>query len=201
MHNNKMRRAAALLAVMVLATTVFTGGTLAKYTTEKSSTASSAKVAKWLIKVNGADITDASVQNITFNLFNTIKEADTTTVESDVASGLIAPGTGGQADIAVKNESEVNAKYTVKFAYTVTGGNVPIEVSTDNSTWKTLDTSAGTTVSDVALAMNATSTTTLYWRWQYERDADADDTALGIAAKTAAPQVSVTATVTATQVD
>ena len=54
---------------------------------------------------------------------------------------------------------------------------------------------------DIAIARESGAESVIvYWRWAFEGD-DAADTALGIAARTAAPNVQITAAITATQVD
>lgn len=194
--SSMMVRMAALLFVAMMFTMCFVGGTFAKYTSSAQGS-DGAAVAKWSIKVGDTDIATANV--FTFDLFNTIKDSNGTADEGDMApvdGSIIAPGTSGKFDIVIKNDSEVNAKYSI--AYTVTrNDNIPVQFSKDGTTWKTdinnLD------VSDVTINMNETATVSVYWRWKYEDNRDADDTTLGTAAST--PGIEVSAKVTATQVD
>lgn len=197
--SSMMVRMAALLFVTMMFTMCFVGGTFAKYTSSATGT-DSAAVAKWSIKVNTADIATAGGM-FTFDLFNTVKDSDLSSNETDmnpVDGSIIAPGTSGKFDIVIKNESQVNATYSID--YTVENdNNIPVQFSTDGTNWKTnindLD------VSDVAINMSATETVTVYWKWDYYVGAaeDAIDTTLGTTTPT--PGLYVHATVTATQVD
>lgn len=189
-------KVAAVMFAAIMIMSCVTSGTLAKYTSTGTASAT-ATVAKWSIKASGTEIA-ATDPTIDFDLFSTVYDTDGTSAEQDVAGNTIAPGTSGKFNLEVKNESEVNAQYSIDFTVT-NDSNVPLEFSTDDgANWSS-------TLSDVAatdLAMNNTGTTTIQWRWAYERDGkDAEDTGLGIAAQTAAPQVKVEATITATQVD
>lgn len=191
-------RIGVILIALVLITTCLVGGTFAKYISTTTGDAT-ATVAKWSFKVNNTEIAITPAAALTFDLFNTVKEADTTTPETDVAAAKIAPGTGGEFALAVENLSEVNATYAI--AYTAqNASNIPLEFSTDKTTWGTLDSVA---VAATALNMGASATTkTIYWRWAFGDPANnTTDTALGIAAQTTPATVMITATITAAQVD
>lgn len=102
--------------------------------------------------------------------------------------------------LSLKNESEVNAKYSV--TYTLTNeSNVPLEFTTnkdDENSWKSDFTAIN--VSNEALAMDATATTaTVYWRWAFTKDTarDTSDTTLG----TTTPTVTLTAKIDVEQAD
>lgn len=187
---------AVRVAVIVLALTLITacllGSTFAKYTSTAEGS-SSATVATWSWEINDTTATSS----FTFDLFATVKEADTTTAESDVASGKIAPGTGGQFTIKIDNLSDVSGNYAISFAETNAAG-INIEYSTDGTTWGDID---SIEVSSTAIAMTSgTATKTVYWRWSfYEDDAqDTADTTIGVAGTAT---VAVTATATFTQAD
>ena len=209
MKKNKNKIATLLLLAIVAVGSYFVAGTYAKYTSEIAGS-DNASVAKWAWKINQEDFESASdvTNGYTFDLFKTIKEADTTTAETDVDTDLIAPGTGGSFDIAITNNSEVNATYAVAFTETNESG-IPIEYSVDGSTW--VSDVSGINVPATAINMGQTaSTLTVKWRWAFtgndstnytSTQTDATDTALGFAANTAAPTVQVNATVTVTQVD
>ena len=208
MKKNRTLRVSALLLALTLITTCFVGGTFAKYT---SSTTGSdvATVAKWSFKVNGTEFATTTAKTLTFNLFDTINDTNNTADETDVADNLIAPGTAGSFALVVKNDSEVNAKYTVELTET-NAKDVPLQYSVDGNTWKdSIEEVAMTSYTNKAIAMNgATETVTVYWRWVFEGgtgahagQTDVTDTALGIAAQTDAPTVIITAKLTATQVD
>ena len=210
MKKNRTLRVSALLLALTLITTCLVGGTFAKYT---SSTTGNdvATVAKWSFKVNGAEFATTSPQTLSFNLFDTINDTGNTADEADVADTKIAPGTAGKFALEVKNESEVNAKYTVKLTET-NASEVPLQYSVDGTTWEdSIAEVAMTNYTDKAIAMNGTETVTVYWRWVFEGGVDVGhagqndgtDTALGIAAQTPGtlPTVTIAATLTATQVD
>lgn len=191
MKKNIAMRVASLILMCTIVTSCFVSSTFAKYTSSVSGS-DSVTVAKWAIKVNGTDATQT--QTATFDLFSTIKDNDGTSEETDVASGKIAPGTSGSFNLAIKNESEVTAKYNVGFE--VEGATIPIEYSIDGgTTWKaSLD-----NVAETQIAQGAIANVTVKWRWAFYVDSDHDttDTAAGISA----PTITVTATITATQVD
>ena len=209
MKKNRTLRVSALLLALTLITTCFVGGTFAKYT---SSTTGNdvATVAKWSFKVNGAEFATTSPQTLSFNLFDTINDTGDTDDETDVADTKIAPGTAGKFALTVKNDSEVNATYSVALTET-NASNVPLQYSVDGTTWKdSIADVAMSAYTDKAIAMNGgTDTVTVYWRWVFEGGSvghagqtDGTDTALGIAAQEASvPSVQITANVTATQVD
>ena len=209
MKKNKNKIATLLLLAIVAVGSYFVAGTYAKYTSEIAGS-DNASVAKWAWKINQEDFKSASdvTRGYTFDLFETIKEADTTSAETDVGDDLIAPGTGGSFDIAITNNSEVNATYAVAFTETNESG-IPIEYSVDGSTW--VSDVSGINVPATAINMGQTaSTLTVKWRWAFtgndstnytSTQTDATDTALGFAANDTAPTVQVNATVTVTQVD
>ncbi len=207
MKSNKQK--AGLMALVALAAigSYFIAGTYAKYTSEISGS-DTATVAKWKWTINNSviDSADDIANGYTFNLFDTIKDSDLETAETDVVTGKIAPGTSGSFDIDITNNSEVNAKYAISFTETNTS-NVPIEYSTDGTTW--VSSVGSLNVAQTDIAMNASSATKkVYWRWAYtgaestnytSSQTDATDTALGFNANTSAATVQVTATVTVTQ--
>ena len=209
MRKNKTMRVASGLLVATLLTTSMISGTFAKYTSSASGS-DEARVAKWSFDVGNTDIT--AENTITFNLFNGVKEADTTSNETHLKTTdgtIIAPGTGGSFEIVLTNKSEVTAKYAIDFTETNSSNPViPIEYSTDKKTWTseidTLDIKADDTKTALTYD-NGTTTVTVYWRWAYEsaqtpvrNQSDENDTALG---KTGTATVTVTANITATQVD
>lgn len=198
-----MRIAGVMFCASLLMTCLISG-TLAKYTSTATGSAT-ATVAKWAIKVGGSNI--ATTDTVTFDLFETVKEADGTAEETDVAAGKIAPGTGGSFELQIANESEVDAKYSIALTETNTSS-IPIQYSLDKTAWADDLTAINTAQTDVELDKeNGTKTVTVYWRWMFEGTAqgahsgqtDAADTALGIAAT--APAVEIAASFTATQVD
>ena len=202
-------KAAGILLALALLMTCMVSGTMAKYTSSATGS-DTATVAKWSIEVNDTEIATASPATLTFGLFDTINEADTTTAEDSVSAGKIAPGTGGAFALKVENLSEVDAKYTISLSET-NANNVPIQYSLDKTTWKDdlTEINADASMTDKNIAKeNGSETVTVYWRWAFESaegthdgQTDTTDTALGIAAQTSAPTVEIAATITATQVD
>ena len=199
--NNKKRssmmvRLVAVLAVTMMFTMCFVGGTFAKYTSSATGT-DSATVAKWSFKVGETDI--ATTNTFAFDLFQTIKDSNGTDAENDMSpvdGTIIAPGTRGSFDIVIKNDSQVNATYAID--YTVTNTNsIPVKFSVDGTNW--FDDINYLDVRSVAINMGATATVTVQWMWEFERtDGDNQDTNLGSAASAT---LEVKAAVTATQVD
>lgn len=127
MKKHNMMRVASALAVVTLLSTSVISGTLAKYTSEATSQAESARVAKWAINAGSKNgtlqaISEAGSNSFTFDLFNTVK--DTATAggnESDISAidgRIIAPGTWGYVDLVIENDSEVSAKYSIKLEKT-----------------------------------------------------------------------------------
>lgn len=207
MKSNKQKAGIMALVALAAIGSYFIAGTYAKYTSDIAGT-DTATVAKWKWTINNSVIDSVDNTTYTFNLFDTIKDSDRSSSETDVASGLIAPGTSGSFDIDIKNDSEVNATYAIAFTET-NNNNVPIEYSTDGTTWVSSVNSMD--VSPTNIAMGASSAKkTVYWRWAYtgaqsdnykSTQTDTTDTALGFGANTSAATVQVTATVTVTQVD
>ena len=198
-RSSMMVRLVAVLAVVMMFTMCFVGGTFAKYTSSGTGT-DNATVAKWDIRVNGSEI--ATSDTFTFDLFQTITDSDLASAETDIApadGSIIAPGTSGKFSIAIQNLSEVNATYTIDYTVTNTD-NIPVEFSTNGTDWKTnindLD------VTNVAIGLGTDTTVTVQWRWRFEADnvteGDNADTTLG---KDGTATLEVSAKVTATQVD
>lgn len=195
-RSSMMVRLVAVLAVTMMFTMCFVGGTFAKYTSSATGT-DSATVARWDIKVGGTNI--ATNDTFTFDLFKTIKDSNGTDDEADMSpvdGTIIAPGTRGSFDIVIKNDSEVNATYAID--YTVTNNDhIPVKFSVDGTNW--FDDINDLDVSGVAISMGATATVRVQWMWEFERTGgDATDTSLGSAATAT---LTVVANVTATQVD
>ena len=198
-----MRIAGVMLGASLLMTCVISG-TLAKYTSSSNGSAT-ATVAKWSVEVNSTDI--AKNNTVTFDLFDTVKEEDTNTTEENVSAGKIAPGTGGSFELKIDNKSEVDAKYSIALTETNTS-NVPIQYSTDKTTWADSLDAINTAQTDVDIAKETgTKTVTVYWRWMFEGTSngahsgqtDTADTGLGTA--DTRPTVQIAASFTATQVD
>ena len=194
-RSSMMVRLVAVLAVIMMFTMCFVGGTFAKYTSSATGT-DSATVAKWDIRVNGSEISTSNT--FTFDLFQTITDSDLTSAETDIApadGSIIAPGTSGKFSIAIQNLSQVNAKYAIDYTVTKTD-NIPVEFSTNGTDWKTNINQLN--VTDDAIGLGTEETVTVYWRWRFEAGRDELDTSLG---KDGTATLTVVANVTATQVD
>lgn len=195
MRKNRMMRLASALLILTMVTTCAISGTFAKYTSEKTAS-DSARVAKWSFTVNGTDI---ATTDMTFDLFNTVKDTKDGNTEGDISATdgtIIAPGTKGSFDIVLTNASEVTAEY--KIDYTVTNANnIPVQFSTDGTNWEdSIDELDVTTPVTVAIGATA-PTVTVHWMWAFEGN-DSVDTTLGTGGTAT---VKVDAKITATQVD
>ena len=177
-----------LLTVIAM---ILVAGTYAKYSSQASGTDATV-VAKWSFKVNGTEIAiKDSEPTVTFDLFNTINDTATGEEETDVADGLIAPGTTGSFEFVLLNSSEVTTKYAINLEIKE-GSNVPLEFSLDGGNSWTKITELSDLVATDVMAIGATKNVTVQWRWTFDGDTDA---ALG------GQKVEVSASVTATQVD
>ena len=197
-RSSMMVRLVAVLAVTMMFTMCFVGGTFAKYTSSATGT-DSATVAKWSFKVGETDI--ATTDTFTFDLFKTIKDSDGTNNETEmnpVDGSIIAPGTQGSFDLVLTNASQVTAQYAID--YTVTNNNdIPVKFSFDGGTTWTNDLADVAASDSTKLAANSgTTTIKVQWKWDFNGSDDSFDTALGIGGNAV---LTVKAEVTATQVD
>ena len=222
MRKNKMMRLASGLLVAVLLTTCAISGTFAKYISTASGS-DTARVAKWSIEVEGTDIAISPNTTIAFDLFDTVKDTAGADEEhvSTAAVGqpaIIAPGTSGSFRLDVANTSEVDAKYTIVLAET-NAGEIPLKYSLNGTDWfesiaeLMADAAAVALLTDKPIAKESGEAyQVVHWKWVFDANVDGDtvhedqtdatDTALGIQADDAtAALVTITATITATQVD
>ena len=202
-RSSMMVRLVAVLAVTMMFTMCFVGGTFAKYTSSGTGT-DSATVAKWSFKVGETDI--ATTNTFAFDLFKTIKDSDGIKDETEmnpVDGSIIAPGTQGSFALVLTNASQVTAQYAIDYTVTNTG-NIPVQFSVDGGDHWRNDLADVVASDSTKLAANSgTTTVTVQWRWRFEADnvteGDNLDTSLGSAASAAT--LTVAAKVTATQVD
>lgn len=185
MKKNVMMRLASVLLVAILLSTCALSATFAKYTSTGTGSAT-ATVAKWAFDFNAAD--EAVSTDVAFGLFNAIKDSDGN-AENDVAAGKIAPGTSGSVTIQLKNASEVNATYSIAFAIT---GNLPLEFCVGEITNETQWTSNIAEIAGQAIGKGDTSNVVINWRWPFTETVENSYSEAN---------VTVTATVTASQVD
>ena len=195
MRTNKTLRIASVLLIAVLMTTCVIGGTFAKYTSTVNATAESATIAKWDVKLTEAD---GLTKIESFDLFKTSAtyEEDGETVDDHVTQGKIAPGTGGQFVFKVQNDSEVAMACVITFETTGIGeienDLIPIEFAIDEGEFGDL-----TTITSDTISMGQAKEVTVKWRWALG-DASEDEAALAML--DTLPQVTVAATIQATQV-
>ena len=206
MKKNRLMRVAAMLLVLTLVTSCFVGGTFAKYTSTFSGT-DEARVAKWAFSVGGSAVDLKTTKTFDFELFKAseIKEEDLSGDDGEVDTNgilddakVIAPGTAGTLTVGLKNESEVDAVYTVVYASDEEG--VPLQWSVNGTAW--VDNITDLNIASTGIDMGATKDVVLYWKWAFVDDAvvtqsDDADTLLGVDG--ANPNVTVT--ITATQVN
>lgn len=197
-RKNTMMRAAGCMLMLGLLSTCAISGTFAKYTDTTTGTGS-ARVAKW--DVTASDWTsDKTTDTFTFSLFDTLIDTNDST-ETDVVSAnsdkVIAPGTKGEFQLVLDNESEVSATYAIDYEVSNTAG-IPVEFSVDGKAWDAADKVWTSTLTDVAAtAITEETTITIQWRWIFNGD-DAEDTAFGVKGT---DTITVSAAVTFTQVD
>lgn len=196
MKKNIAMRVASLVLMCTIVTSCFVSSTFAKYTSSVSGQ-DSVTVAKWDININGDDI-EGMTNSQEFAIFDTITNSNAN--GESVKENMIAPGTEGSFNFAIQNSSDVKAKYTVSFTVdqsALGGKTIPFEYSVDGgSSWE----NSLANVADTVIEIGATSNVTVKWRWAFDSGADANDTAIGVLAQSA-KQITVTATITATQVD
>ncbi len=204
MNKNGKKVAVILLLAVVAVGSYFVSGTYARYSRALSGS-DTATVAKFSVSGTGLD----KEGNATFDLFNTeLKEADINTAEDNVLNTKIAPGTGGFFKTTLTNDSEVDVTTVLKLKETANASKVPIEYSTDKTTWKAVDTTTKevelTTVDldyvgKTGASVKNSEEVTVYWRWAIDANTDDKDTELGEAET--APTVETTITATFTQKD
>ena len=201
MKENRILKFTGLVMFVSVIAVILVSGTYAKYTSSVSGS-DTATVAKWDIKagVAGEEVSiTGSNATVSFNLFDTILDTETGETETDVTTGKIAPGTMGSFELSVKNDSEVNAEYTIAFELDVTS--LPLEFKINDGEW----TSSLSDIDTTALDMNTSDTATVQWRWAYETTADDGTTTAGDTIDTNLglnpSEVNVTATLIVSQVD
>ena len=115
-------------------TLVAISGTYAKYTSSGQVNFGYATIAKWKVLVNDTDISSGS-NVIELNLFDNIYDSDGTSLETDIQNislddgtteVVIAPGTSGNGEIIIENDSNVNVTYEIEFTEH-NEKNVPVE--------------------------------------------------------------------------
>lgn len=197
MRKNRLFILGIFTVMVALVSLSLVSGTWAKYTSSVSGS-DSARVAKWEFTLNSVAVTNSAVatpQNVTFDLFKTIKDTDGS-AETDLSAidgSIIAPGTQGSFDLVINNTSEVNATYSID--YTITNeDSIPVQFSVDGTNWSSsLEDVAATPIAHT----NGTKTITVQWKWAFDGN-DNVDTLLGLDGDA---EISVAVKITFTQVD
>ena len=182
MKKNHAARLGALALALTLVSTCLMGGTLAKYTTTGTGTAT-ATVAKWVFNANNAAADTKKFENI--NLGDTLNYKVT-----DIKTGVIAPGTEGKFDIELNGTgSKVGIDYTIeitKAAITMQNKELPSnlvfstkeikEGNTGNSLDK-LSSESGSLLSGTIDYKDSKmeKTITIYWKWPYATSTEGAD--------------------------
>lgn len=182
MKKNHAARLGALALALTLVSTCLMGGTLAKYTTTVTGTAT-ATVAKWVFNANNAAADTKKFENI--NLGDTLNYKVT-----DIKTGVIAPGTEGKFDIELNGTgSKVGIDYTIeitKAAITMQNKELPSnlvfstkeikEGNTGNSLDK-LSSESGSLLSGTIDYNDSKmeKTITIYWKWPYATSTEGAD--------------------------
>ena len=206
MKRNKLFILGICTVMVALVSLSLVSGTWAKYTSTVSGS-SAARVAKWDVVYTDNATNDTSgavdTQTINFDIFGTIKDSNGST-ENNVATGtnetLIAPGTKGEFQFSIRNDSEVNAKYSIDFELPTELANLPLvwSVVVSGNQTGSYDTFPAD-VTDVQFNMTHEVIYVITWEWPYETtpNTDAADTQHGIAPVSG----SATIKITFTQVD
>lgn len=158
MKKNKMMRLASLLLVAVLLTTSVIGGTFAKYTSTASAN-DDARVAYWGF---GQDTAMIDVEHLFMPTYEKEDDSFVLAAAEDGDTGIIAPGTAGDATFEFNYVGNTNAGVTApEVAYTFDVEVVAAETNCNqliqdnqNIQWK-LDNGAWGTWSDLLDAIDA----------------------------------------------
>ena len=219
-RSSMMVRLVAVLAVTMMFTMCFVGGTFAKYTTSKSAT-DTATVAKWGVNITGTADTFKETYAKNDNSFTL--HAKTVVSTEDV----VAPGTSGSmAAFEITGTPEVAVRVTFtgtlelgdKWVDDVGGYYCPIEITVGNTTFKGMDYASADLFEEAVNAQIATykndypagtnlssigrDAPAISWNWAFTGNDDVKDTYLGNQATGInAAKISLTVTATATQVD
>ena len=215
-----MVRLVAVLAVTMMFTMCFVGGTFAKYTSSATGT-DTATVAKWGVSITGT--ADTFKETYAKNDDSFTVAANTVVSTEDV----VAPGTSGNmADFTISGTPEVavNVKFTGNLdlgdKWVDAGSNYycPIEIKVGTDTIKGNDYASASEFEAAVEAKIAAfskdyapntdlstiggDAPSISWKWAFEGNDDAKDTYLGDQADAGnAATISLEVTVTVTQID
>ena len=219
-RSSMMVRLVVVLAVTMMFTMCFVGGTFAKYTTSGSGS-DSATVAKWGVNVTGTADTFKTTYAKDDNSFTLA--ANTVVSTKDV----VAPGTSGSMaafsitgtpDVAVRVTYSGTLELGDKWVDSGSNYYCPIEITVGSNTFKGNDYASADLFESAVNAKIATFTNnyeantdlstigadapTISWKWAFEGNDNVKDTYLGNqAAAGNAANISLSVTVTVTQID
>lgn len=190
MKKNIAMRLASLVLMCTIVTSCFVGSTFAKYTSSVSGK-DTVVVADWNIDFKQGNT--AFEDGAEFDLFTTIYDTDNA-VETDVETGMVAPGTKGSFSFTIAYDTDVNFTYEVKYAlYTDPSCTEEYKYDGYNPFTFTNDSLSGTVTMGTGEKI-----ATVNWAWPFEVENganDEDDVDL------AGTILYVGATITATQID
>lgn len=170
---SKAARLGALALALTLVTTCLMGGTMARYVSEVTGSAT-ATVAAWSFKANGE-----STEKFEIDLGST---ANRQAYDSGIMEGVIAPGTSGSFDIVIDGSgSEVGVDYIMAFDATSINDK-KIDLPADLTF--TVDNGEGATAYKMGdpvegtIAYNAADmkkTLKVTWSWAFDENDTKDD--------------------------
>lgn len=197
---NKISKIIVFMLLLTIIAMILVSNTYSKYATNASGS-DSVVVAKWSFLVNGEEIAvTGDAKTIEFGLFDTIYDSDGENEETDVAEGFIAPGTSGAFEFELQNTSEVTAQYGIDFEVT-NENDIPIEYSLDGENWNTELSDIDFSEDTILNVDSNTEIINIQWRWTFDGN-NSEDTELGKLATTdTVPEITISATVNAIQVN
>lgn len=153
----------ALAVVMTLVTTSLTGGTMAKYATEVTGSAT-ATVAAWSFKANGEDTTMTRI-----DLGSTANRASYD--KDTIKEGVIAPGTEGSFEIVVDGTgSEVGIDYILVISDSSSlPSNLKFTVGNDEYTL------GSEMKGEIPYSASMNKTVSVKWKWPIDTPQDKND--------------------------
>ena len=188
MRKNRLFILGIFTVMVALVSLSLVSGTWAKYTSSISASGT-ARVAKWDVKYNSTSGA-ATETTIDFDLFKTIVDTVDGNPDDEVAAERLAPGTKGSFKFTIKNDSEVDANYSIDFELPSALQALPLKWEVTISRNGTDDPTLNSFPTNVTMPlasephnfdMGTEITYTISWEWPFD-GVDADDTKHGIAA-------------------
>lgn len=187
-------RLGALALMLTVITTCLLGGTMARYVTEVTGSAT-ATVASWSFKANENDTT-----------FNAIDLSSTAYTKETLKENVIAPGTSGEFTISIDGTgSDVGIAYDVdiKASTTNPSGGTKLPTSLKFSTEEITAQNTGESLDELMPITNKTidystianamkKDITIYWAWDFGENNDTSDNDNDYAGQTWTLDIAVT---------